>query len=110
MPTSRLYVGNLSWRLDNGGLQQYFAQFGPSDARVIFDRVTGRSKGFGFVTFPDEATATQAMTQLNNSEMDGRTIRVSYAQPQAPRGAWAVRRAEAGECGGAGSLGPLRVE
>lgn len=44
-PTSRLYVGNLSWRLDNQGLQSYFQQYAPTDARVIFDRATGRSKG-----------------------------------------------------------------
>lgn len=86
-PTSRLYVGNLSWRLDNAGLQAYFSQYNPTDARVIFDRATGRSKGFGFVTFADEATATTALNAFNNTEMDGRTIRVSYAQPQAPRGA-----------------------
>lgn len=85
VPTSRLYVGNLSWRLDNAGLQSYFSQYGPTDARVIFDRATGRSKGFGFVTFADEQTASTALQAFNNTEMDGRTIRVSYAQPQAPR-------------------------
>jgi len=84
-PTSRLYIGGLAWAVDDAGLSAAFAQFGAVDAKVIYDRATGRSKGFGFVTFGDEGAAKSALEAMNGQEISGRPVRIDYAQPQAPR-------------------------
>lgn len=78
-PSNKLYVGNLSWSMRDEDLQSAFAAYGPTESRVVFDRETGRSRGFGFVTFSDEPAATAALTALNGTELSGRTIRISYA-------------------------------
>ncbi len=83
----RLFVGSLSWNTDDDGLRAAFERFGTiEDAKVITDRETGRSRGFGFVTFEDEAAAQSAIDEMNNSELDGRTLVVNEAQERAPRG------------------------
>lgn len=83
----RLFVGSLSWNTDDDGLRAAFERFGAvEDAKVITDRETGRSRGFGFVTFEDEAAAQTAIQEMNNSELDGRTLVVNEAQERAPRG------------------------
>lgn len=83
----RLFVGSLSWNTDDDGLRAAFERFGAvEDAKVITDRETGRSRGFGFVTFEDEAAAQAAIQEMNNSELDGRTLVVNEAQERAPRG------------------------
>lgn len=77
----KLFVGSLSWNTNDDGLHQAFAQFGEvSEAKVITDRMTGRSRGFGFVTFEDDAAADAAVEALNGTELDGRTIRVDVAR------------------------------
>jgi cold-inducible RNA-binding protein len=75
-----LYVGNLSWGVDNGSLRAFFEKYGEvTDARVITDRDSGRSRGFGFVEMPDEA-ARNAIAQGDGVELDGRPIRISEAR------------------------------
>lgn len=82
---NKLYVGGLSWNTDNAGLETAFAVFGDvEEAKVITDRDTGRSRGFGFVTFADQADAEKALS-LEGSELDGRTIKVSIAHDKESR-------------------------
>lgn len=79
--SKKLFVGSLSWNTDDNGLQAAFAPFGEiSEAKVITDRDSGRSRGFGFVTFEDEEAADKAIAAMNDTELDGRTIRVNVAQ------------------------------
>ena len=75
--SKKLFVGGLSWGTSDEGLRAAFEQFGEvSDAKVITDRETGRSRGFGFVTFENGADADKAMDAMNGSELDGRTLNV----------------------------------
>ena len=77
----KLFVGSLSWDTNDEGLNAAFSPFGEiSEAIVISDRYTGRSRGFGFVTFNDDEAADKAVEALNGTELDGRTIRVDVAQ------------------------------
>ena len=77
----KLFVGNLSWDTDDHKLRETFAQFGEiSDAKVITDRYSGRSRGFGFVTFEVDEEADKAIAALHDTELDGRNIRVDVAQ------------------------------
>ncbi|MBD3278753.1 MAG: RNA-binding protein [Candidatus Aegiribacteria sp.] len=77
---NKLFVGSLSWDTTDEGLEEAFAAHGSvTEAKVITDRNTGRSRGFGFVTFENEEDASTAMDAMNNTELDGRTIRVDYA-------------------------------
>ncbi len=79
----KIYVGNLSWETDTEGLKAHFEQFGGvSDAVVITDRDTGRSRGFGFVTMDDGEQAQKAIDEVNGQELDGRALKVSEAQPR----------------------------
>lgn len=82
----KLYVGNLPYSVDDEALHQHFAQFGAVDsAKVIMDRESGRSKGFGFVEMADDSAAEEAIERGNGAELNGRAINVSEARPQAPR-------------------------
>lgn len=82
----KLFVGNLSWGIDDAALEEAFAQFGAIDeAVVIVDRATGRSKGFGFVTFADDAAGETAIAEMNEKEVDGRPVTVNEARPMQPR-------------------------
>ena len=77
----KLFVGSLSWNTNDAGLHEAFAQFGEiAEAKVITDRETGRSRGFGFVTFEDDDAADKAISAMNGATLDGRTIRVDVAQ------------------------------
>ncbi len=79
--SKRLFVGGLAWATDDASLKQAFEAHGEvTDARVITDRDTGRSRGFGFVTFTTEEAAQAAMDAMNGSELDGRTIRIDLAR------------------------------
>ena len=78
-----IYVGNLAYATTDDGLKAAFAAFGEVTAsRVVTDRMTGRSKGFGFVTMPDATQAQAAIDALNGKELDGRTVRVNESQPK----------------------------
>lgn len=75
----KLYVGNLPWSVTDSELESYFAGLGEVlSARVITDRDTGRSRGFGFVEM-DDAGATKAIAELNGKDMGGRPLRVNEA-------------------------------
>lgn len=83
---TKLFVGSLPWAVDDQTLADLFKEFGDvASAKVIMDRETGRSKGFGFVEFDDDDAAKAAMSKLNNSDLQGRTIVVSEARPLEPR-------------------------
>mmetsp|Transcript_19820 Transcript_19820/g.32273 ORF Transcript_19820/g.32273 Transcript_19820/m.32273 type:complete len:138 (+) Transcript_19820:75-488(+) len=84
---NKCYVGNLSYDTDDYSLREYFKRFGEVvDARVMTERDSGRSRGFGFVTFADAAGMDEANNRANESELDGRTIRVNSAQPKSAGG------------------------
>ena len=79
--SKKLFVGSLSWDTTDEGLHEAFAQFGEiTEAKVITDRDSGRSRGFGFVTFSDDEAADKAMSAMNGFQLDGRPIRVDVAQ------------------------------
>lgn len=82
----KLYVGNLPYSIDDAALESQFSAVGKVEsARVITDRETGRSKGFGFVEMASEDDASAAIEKLNGTPMGGRNLTVSEARPQAPR-------------------------
>ncbi len=84
--SKKLYVGNLPFSATEDSLKQMFAQFGTVESvSVITDRYTGQSKGFGFIELANKSEADAAIDKMNGSEMDGRTLKVSEAKPQAPR-------------------------
>jgi RNA recognition motif-containing protein len=82
----KLYVGNLPYSATDNRLAEHFSQAGQVEsAKVIMDRDSGRSKGFGFVEMATDQDATNAIEKLNGQVMDGRPLNVSEARPQAPR-------------------------
>ena len=85
--SSKLFVGGLAWATRDETLKAHFEQCGEvTDAKVIMERDTGRSRGFGFVTFADAETASKARDTLNGSDLDGRSIRVDTATERPDRG------------------------
>lgn len=81
--TKKLYIGNLPYSVNETALQDLFSQAGTvSSAKVIIDKMSGRSKGFGFVEFDNDAEADSAVEKLNGYELEGRSIKVSEARPQ----------------------------
>jgi len=83
---TKLYVGNLPYNITEDRLQQHFSQQGSVvSARIITDKFTDKSKGFGFVEMSSDQEASQAISALNGTDFEGRTIVVSEARPQAPR-------------------------
>jgi len=84
---SKLFIGGLAWHTDENALRQKFEEFGAvEEAVVVKDRDTGRSRGFGFVRYGQEADAEAAITAMNNIEFDGRTIRVDKASERGSGG------------------------
>ena len=84
---NKLYVGNLSFHLTSDDLGEYFAQAGTVEsAKVIEDRDTGHSRGFGFVEMSSDAEAQGAIEQFNGQEFEGRNIVVNEARPREDRG------------------------
>ena len=78
-----IYVSHLSWGTEDASLQDLFAQFGEvSSARIITDRESGRSRGFGFVEMPNDEQGQAAIDHLNGTEFDGMTINVNVARPR----------------------------
>jgi len=84
--SKKLFVGGLSWDTNEGGLRDAFERFGEvEEAKIITDRNTGRSRGFGFVTFADAAAADTAIGEMDGTQLDNRRINVSEARERAPR-------------------------
>jgi RNA recognition motif-containing protein len=84
---NKVFVGSLSWGTTNDSLAAHFAAAGTvTKADVLLDKMTGKSKGFGFVEFATEAEAQAAVDKLNQSELDGRTIFVDLARPKTEGG------------------------
>lgn len=78
-----IYVGNLSYKIDENSLEQTFQEFGEvSSVKIITDKFTSRSKGFGFVEMPNDDEANEAINGLNGKELDGRSVTVSEARPR----------------------------
>ncbi|MEE9265740.1 MAG: RNA-binding protein [Gammaproteobacteria bacterium] len=81
-----IYVGNLPYNLTEDDLKAAFSEFGEvSSANIIMDKMSGQSKGFGFVEMPDNAEADQAIKALNESALNGRNIKVNQARPRGER-------------------------
>src|SRR3954447_3192177 len=86
MVGKKLYVGNLTYRMNSSDLEGLFAQYGSVEsAEVISDRDTGRSKGFGFVEMSTDSEAKAAIDALHDHEVDGRRLTVNEARPREPR-------------------------
>ncbi|MBM3382680.1 MAG: RNA-binding protein [Betaproteobacteria bacterium] len=86
MANAKLYVGNLSYNSTEDSLAGLFSQFGEVvSCRIVTDRETGRSKGFGFVEMATAEAAQQSIAQLNGQQVDGRQLTVNEARPQEPR-------------------------
>ncbi len=82
----KLYVGNLPWSIDDNALKELFASYGDiEEAVLIKDKFSGRSKGFGFITFTDDAAAKKAIEEMHEKEVEGRALTVSEAKPMVPR-------------------------
>jgi len=81
-----IYVGNLSYTLSEEVLRDAFAEHGEvTSAKILRDRDTGRSRGFGFVEMPNQSEGEAAVSQLNGQDLDGRALRVNEARPRPPR-------------------------
>ena len=84
--SNKIYVGGLSYSTSENGLNGLFSKAGTVEkVSIIIDRETGRSKGFGFVEMATDAEAQAAIQQFHGTELDGRTLTVNEAKPQAPR-------------------------
>ena len=109
----RLYVGNLSFNTEEAQLEQLFATLGEvTSVRLVRDRETGRSRGFGFVEMADDAAGKAACEQLNQQEFEGRRLTVNEARPQEARsgGFGGNRGGGGGFGGGRGGGGGRRTE
>ncbi len=85
--SKKLYVGNLGYDVSQSDLEQLLGQYGEvEDAAVIMDRMSGQSKGFGFVTMADEAAANTAIAELDGKDHGGRALKVNEAKPREERG------------------------
>lgn len=81
-----IYVSNLSFNVEDEDLRDFFADYGEvTSAKVITDKLTGKSRGFGFVEMPDDAAAAKAIAELDNGTVEGRNIRVMEAKPKEDR-------------------------
>jgi len=83
---NKVFVGGLAWATDNESLKHAFSAFGEVvDARIIVDRETGRSRGFGFITYKNQTEADAAVHGMHEKELDGRQITVNKARARQPR-------------------------
>ncbi len=81
-----IYVSNLSFNVQDEDLREFFTEYGEvSSAKVITDKFTGKSRGFGFVEMPDNEAAQKAISELDNGIVEGRTIKVMEAKPKEDR-------------------------
>jgi len=82
---SRIYVGNLPFSVDSDALKELFSSYGEiSEVNLVSDKFSGRSKGFGFVTFSKKEDAEKAISEMNGKEVEGRELKVSEAKPFDP--------------------------
>lgn len=94
----KVFVGGLSWNTTDDSLRDAMERFGGvDDVRIITDRETGRSRGFGFVTFTEAEAAQTAIAEMDGTELDGRVVKVNEAQERKPR--------QGGGYGGGGGRG-----
>src|SRR6187200_21635 len=102
-----IYVGNLSWSMTDDDLSNLFTQYGNvSSAKILKDKMNGRSKGFGFVEMEDDEAARTAIANLNETEVMGRKLIVNESQPrQEGEGGYKKRSGGGGGYGGGGSRG-----
>ena len=101
--SKKLFVGGLAWATTDDGLRDAFASFGDiTDAKVITDRDTGRSRGFGFITYSSDDAATTAINEMNGTTLDGRTLNVNEAQDRRGGGGGGGRGGDGGGGGGGG--------
>jgi len=101
-----IYVGNLSWSMTDDDLHNLFSQFGTvSTAKILKEKNTGRSKGFGFVEMDDEDAARNAISNLNETEVQGRKLKVNESQPRTDGGGGGGFRKSGGFGGGGGRSG-----
>jgi|TARA_Y100000310_G_scaffold320303_1_gene376623 RNA recognition motif-containing protein len=83
--SKKLYVGNLPFSVDSEKLKELFSTYGETEeVTIISDKFSGRSKGFGFVTFKEDASADKAVAEMNGKEVEGRELKVSEAKPMDP--------------------------
>lgn len=106
----KIYVGNIPFTITEANLTDWFSPYGQVEsARLITDRDSGRSKGFGFVEMSSDEEAERAIAEMNGKEMEGRALTVNEARPQAPRtggfGGGGGGRSSGGFGGGGGSRG-----
>ena len=81
----KVYVGNLPWSVDHAKLVELFSPFGEiEEATIITDKFSGRSKGFGFVTYKDEESAKKAIAEMNEKDIEGRNLKVNESKPMDP--------------------------
>jgi len=81
-----IYVGNLSWQMTDEDLRTLFEQYGSvTSAKIVKDKTSGRSKGFGFVEMPDDAAGQKAIAELDGGVVEGRAIKVMIAKPREER-------------------------
>lgn len=98
-----IYVGNLSWGLKDQDLANMFTSFGEvASAKIVTDKFTQRSKGFGFVEMPNDAEAQAAIAQLNGSEVEGRNLVVNESRPKQEGGGGGFKKRSFGGGGGGG--------
>jgi RNA recognition motif-containing protein len=98
-----IYVSNLSFNTNDAELNELFSKFGEvSSAKVIMDRESGRSRGFGFVEMPNDAEGKEAMAALNNKEVEGRAMSVSVAKEREERTGGGSRGGYSNNRGGGG--------
>ena len=101
MNNQKLYVGNLPYSATEQTIEEMFGQYGTVvSVKIITDRITGRSKGFGFVEMSEDAAAADAIAKLNGTDMEGRSITVNEARPPESGGG------RPGGFGGGGGRGP----
>lgn len=83
----KIYVGNLSYDTGEDDIRKVFEEIGEvTEVNIIMDRMSGRSKGFGFVEMPDKDQANKAISDLNGTELNGRALNVNEARPRVDRG------------------------
>ncbi len=98
-----IYVGNLSWSMTDDDLSNLFSQYGSvTSAKILKEKNTGRSKGFGFVEMEDDEAAKTAIATLNESEVQGRKLIVNESQPRPEGGGGGYKKSGGGGYGGGG--------